>query len=416
MNERRELLVLTQSEQLLASIATPQDADDVIRLAEAARVYAQQARLSISIVNHATVIKLRAERRMANAVDEGQAAGKIATPEAGRPGSVRSADTSTLPELGVNRRRLAEARKIRDAYSDDDIQDLGDDASAANKPLSRRQVLKSAKPAPEPAPLVELRSAPADLREGDYRHVLAHVRTDLIFTSPPYNIGSKQARVDGARKFGLYDGKSFGAIRDYPDNLPEDEYQDQQAAFLIWCADHLTDDGVLAYNHKPRRRDKRMIHPAEWFLRPEVRQRLILMEEIIWDRGSTHNHGRQLMWPQTERIYIFRKPSGAYRLDNIAPMPQQADIWRIDRELSPNDHNAPFPTALAKAVILAWSRPGDHVCDPYMGSGSTAIAALSTDRAFTGAEILAKYFEQARKRLAHAGFTNISANQGDGST
>src|SRR5262249_18015723 len=157
-----------------------------------------------------------------------------------------------------------------------------------------------------------------------------------------------------------------GAIRDYPDDLPEDEYQDQQAQFLIWCADHLADNGTLAYNHKPRRRNKRMIHPAEWFLRPEVRQRLILMEEIVWDRGSIHNHGRQLMWRQTDRIYIFRKPNGTYGLDNIKPLPQQADIWRVNPEPATNDHNAPFPIKLAEAVILAWSKPDDHVCDPYM--------------------------------------------------
>src|SRR6516162_5343527 len=61
-------------------------------------------------------------------------------------------------------------------------------------------------------------------------------------------------------------------------------------AFLLWCADHLLKDGVLAYNHKPRRRDYRLILPAAWFLRPAVAERLTLVEEIIWDRGSTHNH------------------------------------------------------------------------------------------------------------------------------
>ncbi len=81
-----QLEQLAQAERMLAGIATAKDAVDVIAFAEAARVWAQQAKLGTSAVNHATVIKLRAERRMADAVDEGQAAGQIATSrDGGRP-------------------------------------------------------------------------------------------------------------------------------------------------------------------------------------------------------------------------------------------------------------------------------------------------------------------------------------------
>ena len=77
--------------------------------------------------------------------------------------------------------------------------------------------------------------------------------------------------------------------------MPESDYQDQQAAFLIWSAAHITSDGVVVYNHKPRRRNGTvMIYPAEWFLCPEVRDCLTLVEEVIWDRGSTHNHAPAL--------------------------------------------------------------------------------------------------------------------------
>ncbi|GAG49666.1 unnamed protein product, partial [marine sediment metagenome] len=141
-----------------------------------------------------------------------------------------------------------------------------------------------------------------DIRLGNYADVLGEVQADLIFTSPPYNIGSKQSRKDGRRKYGEYDPKSYGAITDYPDSLPENEYQDQQEAFFLWVADHLTENGTLVYNHKPRRRNGSMIHPAAWFLRPEVTKVLTLMEEVVWDRGSTHNHSNRLMWPQTERL------------------------------------------------------------------------------------------------------------------
>lgn len=239
-----------------------------------------------------------------------------------------------------------------------------------------------------------------DLRLGRYDRVLGDVRADLIFTSPPYNIGSRGKRQDGFRKVGRFDPKSYGAIRDYPDSLPEGRYQDQQAEFLLWAADHLTDDGTLVYNHKPRRKKGSMIHPAQWFLRPDVQQRLTLMEEVVWDRGSTHNHGRKLLWPQTERLYVFRLADGDYRLQNTEDLPERADVWRIPLTPRTNGHNAPFVLTLARAVIQAFSRPGDLVCDPYMGSGTTAVAASELGRRFAGAEVLEKYHQLSLERVA----------------
>lgn len=237
-----------------------------------------------------------------------------------------------------------------------------------------------------------------DIRLGDYADTLTNVTADLILTSPPYNIGSRAPRRDGQRRGGKFDPKSYGAITDYPDDLPEDEYQDNQAQFFLWAAEHLSPNGTLVYNHKPRRRDGMMLHPAAWFLRPEVTRVLTLMEEVIWDRGSTHNHGRGLMWPTTERLYVFRRADGRYRLDNTAELPERADVWRIDRAKA-NGHNAPFPGALAHGVITAWSAPGELVCDPYTGSGTVALAAQNLGRRFVGSELSPKYHKLALARL-----------------
>jgi DNA modification methylase len=234
---------------------------------------------------------------------------------------------------------------------------------------------------------------------GDYRSQLDAVQADLIMTSPPYNIGSKQPRHDGYRHLGRYDVKSYGAIRDYPDDLAEEVYAEQQREFFLWCAEHLNRDAVLVYNHKPHRKDGRLRHPAEWFLLPCVRERLQLMEEVIWDRGSTHNHCNRLMWPQTERLYVFRRQDGRYRFNNAAGLSQRTDVWRIRRSPA-NGHNAPFPLTLVSAAIEAWSEPGDLVCDPYMGSGTTGAAAVELGRRFVGAEVLKKYHTLACARLA----------------
>ena len=64
-----------------------------------------------------------------------------------------------------------------------------------------------------------------------------------------------------------------------------------------------------------------------------------------------------------------------------------------------NGHACPFSIKLAQAVISAWSRPGDLVCDPYLGSGTTALAAIGLGRRFIGAERLEKYARQAELAL-----------------
>jgi DNA modification methylase len=233
---------------------------------------------------------------------------------------------------------------------------------------------------------------------GDYRKVIPELEADLVFTSPPYNIGSKSVRKDGQRSQGKYDAKSYGAIRDYPDNLAEDEYQRQQVDFLKWAATRMKKDGVLVYNHKPRRKGGRLIHPFEWFaLVPE----LTLMEEVIWDRGSTHNHCNRLMWPHTERLYVFRRTDGKYRLCNTKDLDFRSDVWRLSRD-KPNGHNAPFPQVLAEAVVRAWSSAGDLVVDPYCGSGTTAVASKHLGRSFVGSERLKKYWQLAQRRIHNA--------------
>lgn len=229
------------------------------------------------------------------------------------------------------------------------------------------------------------------IRKGDYAEVLGDVKAALICTSPPYNIGSHSPAKTGQRKYGLFDPKSYRAIREYPDNYPEDAYQESQVRFLTWCSEHLGKGGVLAYNHKPRRKGGAMIHPMQWIL--QVPQ-LVLMEEIIWDRGSTHNHSDRLFWPHTERIYILRRKGDSYKLKNTRELDYRSDVWRIGR--SPvNGHNAPFPHELVRALIKAYTLEGDVVCDPYLGSGTTALVAKEMGRAFYGAEVLDKYWKMA---------------------
>lgn len=74
-------------------------------------------------------------------------------------------------------------------------------------------------------------------------------------------------------------------------------------------------------------------------------------------------------------------------------------VWEMTTESSV-DHPAPFPVELPRRVIALYTQPGDVVLDPFMGSGSTAIAAKSVGRQYVGYEISDEYCALAQKRLA----------------
>jgi DNA modification methylase len=77
-------------------------------------------------------------------------------------------------------------------------------------------------------------------------------------------------------------------------------------------------------------------------------------------------------------------------------------VWEMTTE-STVAHPAPFPLELPKRVIALYTQPGDVVLDPFMGSGSTAIAALQTGRHYVGYELSAEYCALAEQRLAEQG-------------
>jgi len=74
-------------------------------------------------------------------------------------------------------------------------------------------------------------------------------------------------------------------------------------------------------------------------------------------------------------------------------------VWAMNTE-SVVPHPAPFPVELPKRLINLYTQPGDVVLDPFMGSGSTAIAAVCAGRHYVGYELSAEYGALAEKRLA----------------
>jgi DNA modification methylase len=83
-------------------------------------------------------------------------------------------------------------------------------------------------------------------------------------------------------------------------------------------------------------------------------------------------------------------------------------VWTVATQPFPEAHFATFPEALVEPCVLAGSRPGDLVLDPFAGSGTVGVVALRHGRRFLGIELSKEYVAMARRRIAGPLFAGSS--------
>ena len=104
--------------------------------------------------------------------------------------------------------------------------------------------------------------------------------------------------------------------------------------------------------------------------------------------------------PNWEYIWVYYKGDSPKR-EGVSPIDESISkerwkrwvsaVWKIDSVRANNDHAAKFPEELARRLILLYSVVGDTIFDPFMGSGTTAVAAYRNDREYAGIERDFKY-------------------------
>lgn len=87
---------------------------------------------------------------------------------------------------------------------------------------------------------------------------------------------------------------------------------------------------------------------------------------------------------------------------NINKEKVKDNVWEIAVAQNKTNHPAVFPEKLAHDHILTWSNEGDLVLDPFMGSGTTGIAAIKLNRNFIGIEKVKEYVELSKERILDA--------------
>lgn len=210
---------------------------------------------------------------------------------------------------------------------------------------------------------------------------------DLIVTSPPYNLRNSTGNGLKDGRGGKWENaKLLEGYETHGDNMPYDEYVKWQRRCLTSMMRVLRDDGAIFYNHKWR------VQAGLLQDRHEIIDGFPIRQIIIWQCNGGINFNSGYFLPTYEVIYLICKPNF-----KLAPKANaQGDVWNIPQE-SNNPHPAPFPVELAQRCIRSTNTR--IVLDPFLGSGTTAIAAEACGRDWIGIEISQDYCRLAEERI-----------------
>lgn len=244
---------------------------------------------------------------------------------------------------------------------------------------------------------------------GDCRQLLKGLPDEviqLVVTSPPYNLG-----------------------KPYESRLQLDDYVSQQAEVIEECVRVLKPSGSICWqvgNYV----DNGEIIPLDIILFP-VFQRLDLhlRNRIVWHFGHGLHASKRFSGRYEVILWFTRQNSYVFNLDAVR-VPQKypgkkhfkgamkgelsgnplgknpSDIWVIPNvkanHVEKTEHPAQYPVELVERLVLALTNPGDWVLDPFLGSGTSAIAALMHQRKAIGAELMPEYYRITLDRIEQA--------------
>ncbi|MYI20188.1 MAG: site-specific DNA-methyltransferase [Acidimicrobiia bacterium] len=281
-----------------------------------------------------------------------------------------------------------------------------------------------------------------DARDMDRHGDIADSSVALVVTSPPYYAGKEYEEAIG-------EGHIPASYIDYLEMLHD---------VFAECVRKLEPGGRIAVNVANLGRRPYRSLSADVIDILQNRLKLLLRGEIIWQKargasgscawGSFQRPGSPVLRDLTERVIIASK--GRFDRARRAParaaanlpavgsatadefMEATTDVWEIRAESARRvGHPAPFPVELPQRLIALYTYRGALVRAPFVGAGTTAVAAVRTGRHYVGFDTDAGYLALARQRVEaerachgnHGGFrrwevsvpaTSNGAHAGDG--
>ena len=233
---------------------------------------------------------------------------------------------------------------------------------------------------------------------------------DLIVTSPPYCIG--KAYEDPHN--------DIQTFRKQHTKIFKELYRVVKVGGSIcWQTGyHISDKCVIPLDY--------IVYDIFTSLSAQKEHPLTLRNRIIWTFGHGLNSTTRFSGRHETILWFTKGNQTTFNLDDIR-VPQNypgkrsykgpnkgqlsgnpfgknpSDIWDIPNvkamHVEKTDHPCQFPVAIPRRLIKALTDPGDLILDPFMGSGTTGVAALLEGRRFVGAELMKKYYDISVDRL-----------------
>jgi site-specific DNA-methyltransferase (adenine-specific) len=132
--------------------------------------------------------------------------------------------------------------------------------------------------------------------------------------------------------------------------------------------------------------------------------RRVWVKDPCWENSRWHSLSYRSV-DEFEYVYVFWKP-GITTIDRARLTREEWSdwgsraVWTIASVRSNDEHEAQFPAELPRRVIRLFSAPGDIVLDPFIGGGTTALAAIQHRRHYLGFELLPEYASLACTRIS----------------
>ncbi|HNX17425.1 MAG TPA: DNA methyltransferase [Methanoregula sp.] len=226
---------------------------------------------------------------------------------------------------------------------------------------------------------------------------------DLVVTSPPYNVDIKYNSHD--------------------DHLTYEQYLEFSKRWMKRCYRSLKDDGRFCLNI-PLDKNKNGQQSVGADLTTLAKDcGFAYHSTIVWNEGNISRRTAWGSWASASAPYViapvelivvlyknsWKKTSGSRKSDITRDefLAWTNGLWTFNGERKTKiGHPAPFPVELPLRCMKLFSFVGDTVLDPFMGSGSTLIAASQCNRRAMGIEIDPRYCEIAVQRIADEGLKN----------
>lgn len=254
------------------------------------------------------------------------------------------------------------------------------------------------------------------LYKGDTRELIKSIPQNsiqLIVTSPPYNLG-----------------------KEYEKKLSLDEYLKEQEEIIKMCIPLITPSGSICWQVGNYISPNSEVFPLDILLYNIFKSSgLVLRNRIIWYFGHGL-HSKRRFSGRYETILWFTKDTKEYYFDlDSVRIPQKypgkrhfkgpnigeysgnpngknpGDVWNIPNvkanHVEKTEHPCQFPIGLIQRLIKSLTNEGEWVFDPFLGSGTTACAAIIENRKAIGAELFPPYQKIAEERIYDAWYDNL---------